>query len=494
MYQKIKILTIVFMVFVASVLHAQKNVFLERSYWKSAPDVTAIQAEIQKGSDPTQLNSDGFDATVYSILEQAPDASIKYLLSLDGNGVNKITHDGRTYIFWAAYKGNVSLMEDLLSKGAKTNLLDDHGNTILNFAASTGQKNTKVYDFCLREGANLTKDLNHDGANALLLIVPYDTDFALLDYFINKGLSLKSVDANGNTAFNYAAKTGNVTTLKALLGKGVTYTDNAMLMAAGGTRSTTNTIKLYQYLESLKISPSATGKNGENALHSIVRKEKQANIIKYFISKGADVNQADHEGNTPFMNAAAANAEPEVFELLIANIKNTNRANKKGVTPLAMAVRSNTPEIVQWLLAKGADIKSTDTNGDNLAYYLLQSYNPQKTAVFESKLKILEAAGLHITAPQKNGNTLYHLAVSKNDLALLKRLEVFNIDINAKNKEGMTALHKAAMTAHDDAIIRYLLAKGAKKETETEFKETAFDLASENESLTKNKISIDFLK
>ena len=285
MHQKIKILTIVFVVFAASALQAQKNVFLERSYWKSAPDVIAIQDEIQNGSDATQLNSNGFDATVYAILEQAPDASIKYLLSLDGNGVNKITHDGRTYIFWAAYKGNVSLMEYLLSKGAKTNLLDDHGNTILNFAASTGQKNTKVYDFCLREGASLTKDLDHDGANALLLIAPYDTDFSLLDYFTNKGLSLKSVDANGNTAFNYAAKTGNITNLKALLAKGVTYTDNAMLMAAGGTRSTTNTIELYQYLESLKINPSATGKNGENALHLIVRKEKQANIIKYFISQ-----------------------------------------------------------------------------------------------------------------------------------------------------------------------------------------------------------------
>lgn len=494
MHKKIKILTIVIIVFVTSALHAQKNVFLERSYWKSAPDVAAIQDEIGKGSNAAQLNSNGFDATVYAILEQAPDASIKYLLSLEGNGVNKVTHDGRTYIFWAAYKGNVSLMEYLLSKGAKTNLLDDHGNTVLNFAASTGQKNTKVYDFCLREGASLTNDLDHDGANALLLIAPYDTDFTLLDYFITKGLSLKSTDSNGNTAFNYAAKTGNITTLKALLAKGVTYTDNAVLMAAAGTRSTSNNIELYQYLESLKINPSATGKNGENALHLIVRKEKQANIIKYFISKGADVNKADHEGNTPFMNAAAANAEPEVFELLIANVKNSNRANKKGVTPLAMALRSNTPEIVQWLLAKGADVKAADTNGDNLAYYLLQSYNPQKTAAFESKLKMLETAGLHIAAPQKNRNTLYHLAVSKNDLALLKRLEVFNIDVNAKNREGMTALHKAAMTAQDDSVIRYLLSKGAKKETETEFKETAFDLASENESLTKNKISIDFLK
>ena len=77
---------------------------------------------------------------------------------------------------------------------------------------------------------------------------------------------------------------------------------------------------------------------------------------------------------------------------------------------------------------------------------------------------------------------------------MLKKIADLNIDVNAKNKDGLTALHKAAMISKNDTILKYLLSIGAKKEITTDFNETPFDLANENESLTKNKVSIDFLK
>jgi len=476
-------------------LHAQQNVFLERSFWKKNPDITTIKAEIQKGGNPSQLNSNAFDPIVFAITEQVSNDAIKFLLAQPGNDVNKLTHDGRTYLFWAAYKGNIELMEYLLSKGAKTDLQDDKGYTVLNFAAATGQANTKVYDLCLKNGANLKKDLDHEGANALLLIAAYDKDFSLINYFVNKGLDLKSTDANGNTAFNYAARTGNIETLKALLKKGVKFNDNAMIFASQGTRSTANTLDVYQYLEELKIKPTATGKNGETVLHAIVRKDKQGDIIKYFLSKGVDVNQPDKEGTTAFMNAAASNSDLEVLNILLPSVKNINQANKKGATALLLAVRYNTPEVVRLLLSKEADVKAVDANGDNAVAYLMQSYTTQKEEQFRAKLKTLEQTGLNIAAPQKNGNTLLHMAVAKNDMSLIKLIEGYKSDVNAKNKEGMTALHKAALVAQDDTILKHLINNlDAKKSIQTEFKETAYDLASENETLTKNKVAIDFLK
>ncbi len=492
---------------------AQKNVLLEQSFWQGKPDVSQVKAEVEKGNSPSQFNPSSFDPVVMAINAQAPNESINYLLAQPGNDVNKITHDSRTYLHWAANRGNVEIMEALFAKGAKATVEDSHGTTPLNFAAAGGQPNTKVYDLCLAHGANLKKDLNHDGANALLLAIANDKDLKLTDYFVSKGLDLKSTDAAGNNAFSYAARSGNIDVLKALQQRGVPANGNALIMASQGGRRGPAPIEVFQYLESLNIKPTVTNKAGENVLHALVRRPKQTEIIQYFLDKGVDVNQADEEGNTVFMNAAASNRDITVLDMLMPKVKNINQANQKGATALAMAVRGNSPEVVSYLLSKGADVNVTDKNGDNLAAYLVLSNNPNngprpdgprpdgprpdgeaKADDFTAKLTLLQGKGLDVRTPQKNGNTLYHLAVAKNDLSLVKRLEPLQIDVNARNKEGITALHKAAMISKDDSLLKYLLSIGARKEIATNFKETAYDLASENESLSKNNVSVNFLK
>jgi len=475
-------------------IQAQDNSLLDRAFWKKNPTIEAVQGEIKKGNNPTELNSNAFDPTVLAINEQASNDVIKFLLSQKGNDVNKLTHDGRTYIFWAAYRGNIEIMEYLLKNGAKTNVFDDKGYSALNFAASSGQANTKVYDLLISQGIDPKKDLDHNGANALLLVAPHDNDFTLINYFIAKGLKIDSTDKEGNTAFNYAARTGNIETLKALIAKGVGFNDNAIIIASQGGRGTANKLELYKYFETLKIKPNAIGKNGENVLHNLARKEKQSEIINYFFLKGVDPNKADKDGNTPLLNAAASSNDIEVINLFLARAKDIDHANNKGVTALAQALKNNSPEVVRLIIEKGASLEVLDSNGDNLTSYLIQSYNPKKESDFEAKIKMLNEKGFNIGTKQKNGNTIYHLAVAKEDVTLLKILDRFRSDINSRNKEGMTALHKAALIAKDDTQLKYLLTIGAQKEVKTDLGETAYDLASENEFLTKNKVAIDFLK
>lgn len=474
---------------------AQNNTLLDQAFWKTNPDLATVKAAVEKGNNPSEFNRSSFDPVVLAINANASTEVITFLLEQKGNDVNKITHDSRTYIFWSSARGNLPVVEYLISKGAKLDLVDSHGSTVLGFAANAAQANTKVFDVLIRAGADI-KQKNQEGASLLLTAIANDKDLALTNYFISKGLSLQDTDATGNTAFNYVARSGNIDLMKSLLQKGVKPTDNAFLMASQGGRGGAGSgMAVYQYLESLNLKPTVVNKNGENLLHNLARKPNQQEIISYFIGRGVKVDQVDNEGNTPFLNAAASNKDTATLALLLP-AKSINQANKKGVTALAMAVRSNSPEIVQFLVGKGANVNAVDAAGNNLAFYLIQSYNAQAGAQdpFGAKLKLLQQAGFNLATPQKDGNTLYHLAIAKGDLGLLKKIEPLQIDVNAKNKEGFTVLHKAAMLSKDDTILKYLLSIGAKKDATTTFQETAYELAKENEFLSKTNVSVDFLK
>lgn len=476
---------------IAGVANGQ-NTLLNSDFWKKKPDLNLIKETITKGNNPSEANGGNFDAVTMAINNDAALESILFLLQQEGNSVKKLTHDGRTYLHWAANKGNVELVKILLEKGADINLSDDKGAIPIAFAAANGQANPKLYELFFNAGIN-PKQKFRNGATLLLLSIPNDKELKLADYLSTKGLSLKDTDDLGNTAFNYAARSGDVKLLQNILKRGIKYDGRALVIASQGTRATATTLEAYKYLvEDLKINPNSVGDEGENVLHNLVRKQKQEDIIAYFLAKGVDVNHQDKVGNSVLMNASRA--ETAVIKSFISSVKNINAVNAKGMTALSFTIENGSPEMVEFLLANGAKTNIIDTKGNNLAYYLIQSVRKDGKDGFDEKLSLLKNSGFDITIPQKDGNTLYHLAVAKNDLNLFKKITDFGIEINTKNKEGMTALHKAALTAKDDTILKYLVAQGAKKDIKTEFDETAYDLANENESLTKDKLSLEFLK
>ena len=481
----------------SSLILAQENIFLKRSYWKSNPSIENVKKFISEGNDPSELNRYAFDSVVYALLEKTNDDTINYLLTLEGNGIEKKTHDSRTYIFWAAYKGNIEIMKRLIEKGAKINLRDSHGNTPVTFAAATGQKNTEVYELFEKYGVILGDEVNKNGVNSLLLIAPYLKTENELNYFISKGFDIKSRDPKGNNIFNYAVKSGNISFLKLLLKKGISPNiiniegGNAVLYASKGLRNFQNPIETYKYLKSLGLAINVTGDNGQNPLHTIAKKNNDLDIFSFFMKEGVDINLQDNEGVSPFMNAANSN-ELRVVKFLIDHVKNVNTKNKNGQSALSMAVSNNSSKVIDFLLTKGCDIHLKDTKGNTLAFYLVNTFEKSDEKSFEKKLKILINRGLSMNQNQSDGNSLLHIAAKKNNLELLRRLSQFGIDINAVNNSGYTVLHLASMMAKDESIIKYLLNEGADKNIKTEFDETAFTLAQENE-LLKNK-NIEYLK
>jgi ankyrin repeat protein len=157
------------------------------------------------------------------------------------------------------------------------------------------------------------------------------------------------------------------------------------------------------------------------------------------------------------------------------------------------AVRTNKSiEVINFLIEQGADITLKDGKGNTVAVDVLNAFSSRQPEIFKAKLKRLQKAGVDFSTTQAKGNTVLHLAVEKNNLQLLEHFINFKIDVNAKNKDGLTALHIAAMKAKDDGVLKFLLAHHADKTITTDFDETVYDLASENELL--NTQNINFLK
>ncbi|NQX82109.1 MAG: ankyrin repeat domain-containing protein [Flavobacteriaceae bacterium] len=493
-----KAILILCLIFTGLSLAQTKNIFLDRDFWKANPTIEIIDQKISEGNNVSELSDNGFDAVTNSILAKTPNDVVKYLLSQKGNDVNKLTHDKRTYVFWAAYKGNLELVEYLISNNARLDLKDSHNFSPLTFTAVAGQVNTKIYDLFINNGIDIKNDIDEHGANALLLIMGHIKDFTMVDYFVSKGLSIDSVDNDGNGVFTYVAKTGNKEMLEELIQKGLAYKNlnnnggNSILMATKGSRKGYNSLEYFKYLESLGINPNVVNNHGETPIHNLAYGNEDKEVFNYFISKGVNVNQVNKEGNTALINATRRNSI-ETVSLLVNKTQNINHINNKGKSALTNSI-SNNSEIISFLLDNKADINIVDSKGNNLCYYLIKSFRAKNKTEFDNKMKLLIDNGLDFIKPQKNGNTLYHLAIEKNNIDLLKMISSFKIDINTKNKDGITPLHKAIMTAKDDKIIKYLLSLNADISIKTDFDETVYDLAKENELLKQNKIDISFLK
>lgn len=476
---------------------AQENLFLSRDYWKRNQSIENIKKDISEGNNPSELNRYAFDGVVYAILENANDDVIKYLLTIEGNSIEKKTHDSRTYIFWASYKGNINIMKHLLEKGAETDLRDSHGNTPVTFAATTGQKNIEVYELFEKNGVILKQEKNKTGINTLLLVAPYLKTEKELNYFISKGFNIRGKDPKGNNIFNYAVKKGNIPFLKLLIKKGINPRilnkegGNAMLYASKGLRNFKNPIKTYKFLKNLGIAVNVVGDNGQNPLHNIAKRNNNLEIFSFFIKKGVDVNLQDNNGISPFMNSVISNNLDSV-KFLSEYVEDFDLKNKKGLSALSIATNKSSVEVVDFLLKKGANINIKDNNYNSIAYYLIESFKPENLHDFNKKLSLLKNNGLTFNQVKNEGNTLLHIAIKKNNLQLLKSLTPFKIDINAKNNLGYTSLHLAAMMSENDSIIKYLLNLGANKNIKTKFGETVFELASENELL--KKVKLNFLR
>ncbi|MDR6852430.1 ankyrin repeat protein [Sphingomonas sp. BE123] len=97
---------------------------------------------------------------------------------------------------------------------------------------------------------------------------------------------------------------------------------------------------------------------GEAAIH-IVTKRRDMTYLRFILARGGNANLQDGAGNSPMMLAVEA-AWPEGVKQLIDRKANVNLGNDGGETPLIRAVQRRDKDLVDLLLANGADPDQVD--------------------------------------------------------------------------------------------------------------------------------------
>ena len=238
-------------------------------------------------------------------------------------------------------------------------------------------------------------------------------------------------------------------------------------------------------------------------------------IVKVLLNNGADVNWARHEsdhsdpanrmvrprdrtdGTTPLawylrrghtMGRRDWICTPEMVQLLIAHGAEVNVSTTDGETPLMFAVDQG-PEMVQLLLDAGAKIEAEDRAGMTALSHA--AWRENETSLGSAKLLLangaeinhLSKAGYPLTLACTSGNTsMVELlmehgadvnpsggftplmgAARGSQVELIEWLLKEGADPNAVNRNGWTALMEAAELENTDGeIIAMLIEAGAK--------------------------------
>jgi ankyrin repeat protein len=216
-------------------------------------------------------------------------------------------------------------------------------------------------------------------------------------------------------------------------------------------------------IEDLEIALSSKGADinarDENDATALIRAtwSQRAAIVKFLLTQDhIDVNAQDKDGSTA-LHLASNSGCIEIVRALLSN-KNINIEAKKkdGTTPLILAVEGNRNLVVELLIQNKADINAKDNDGGSPLLWAIRDSNIDI-------VNILLENKADINICDNFGRTPLIWSVYTKNLIITKALlSKDNLNINAQNIKGKTALDTAERYATED-FRELLIENGAIK-------------------------------
>ncbi len=172
---------------------------------------------------------------------------------------------------------------------------------------------------------------------------------------------------------------------------------------------------------------------------------------RWLLEHGADANLTWGELDEAAIHVAARKLDLPLVELLARHGADLSRRRKDGRTPYALAELQGNVRVAQWLFAQGAGDELSDLDrfvaacarGDRATAESMLRARP------ELRRELRREHHLMLQVPAEHG-----------DVGVVETMLACGFDPAAKDKDNVTALHRAAMDGRAE-VVRVLLAHGA---------------------------------
>ena len=157
---------------------------------------------------------------------------------------------------------------------------------------------------------------------------------------------------------------------------------------------------------------------------------------------------AKRKGDLTVFEAAAVGDLAQVRAHVERDPSLVSAYSPDGFFPLGLAAFFRRPEVVDFLIAKGADVKAVAKN----AMQVTALHSAVADGGHSRIAKALVAAGADVNVKQRHGWTPLHGAAHSGDREVVELLLAHGADPDVKHQEGKTALDLAREKGHADVV------------------------------------------
>lgn len=322
---------------------------------------TDVYGNIMMAAAGSKFNNSNDKSPVdLTLLEKSAENSAKITEMLIGKADKNIINDsleGKTPLIIAVGNSYIDTAKILIENGANINAVDIEGWSALSYAVNNGDI----------ESAKLLLENKAKIKDELLIAIKspiVESRINMMKLLIDNKANINYTDENGFNPLNIAIESGDMEVTKFLITNGANVNS---LMQDGvsliGYAIAQNNMDLLQIL--IENGANVNYTNGDSWADTPLKTASRLgldNVVRILLTRNADINAVDMNGNTA-LHTAALNSQLSIVKLLLEKNPNLDIQNKVGNTALHLAVISGNIDIVGELVLKGANTRIRNNDG-----------------------------------------------------------------------------------------------------------------------------------